>query len=498
MSPDLNDTDLERELRRRAEGARLRTDWARFELLATVRSGLDSRIDRVPSPRLAPLGGIAAVAAVLVLLIVALPRFVPGPQSTADPSPTAVAGPVVLSTEDFNNRLAAGALLGSTVLVNGRIEPGSTLPRPNCLPSAETCFMGMLVGTEPALSVSAAMVQTTEDDENRSTVEGEEFGWHFWWQPQPPVEGILALSVRSDGRVEYVGRVRSPSAELTWSASDASELDLHSLAIDEIVLVDGWLTGLGGLISGVPPQPGTFIGGLPQRYSGSPSWVLDEPVVLDPNGYQEPEGGIRVQNNAYYEFAANPAPVDAASPTLEPRRAAYALTKRLEGGGCPGDAPPCLQWNVVGRLSGVGDVPTISEQPSPEASPTAASGRRFECVGPPLPPESTPPAVSVPVVIVETGLIVSCAQTDYLTEMTDEVTVSNPFGTDSIEVIWEAEPCDSEMTLTFRAVEDRYELAGERPAGQSNSTVRWRWDPAGTSHVSATTYDPPNLSFSRM
>jgi hypothetical protein len=100
MSPDLNDADLERELRRRAESARLRSDWARFELLPAVLSRMENGVDRVPSSRLAALAGIAAMAAVLVLLVVALPRFVPGPAASPsavsgidDPSPTSLAEP---------------------------------------------------------------------------------------------------------------------------------------------------------------------------------------------------------------------------------------------------------------------------------------------------------------------------------------------------------------------------------------------------------------------
>lgn len=86
MSPELTDDGLERELQRRAESTRLRSDWARLELLPAVRSGVETRPQRLPSPRFAPLLGIAAVAAVLVLLVVALPRLVPGPAPTAGES----------------------------------------------------------------------------------------------------------------------------------------------------------------------------------------------------------------------------------------------------------------------------------------------------------------------------------------------------------------------------------------------------------------------------
>lgn len=479
MSPDLNDADLERELRRRAEGARLRTDWARFELLPTVRSGLDSRIDRVPSPRLASIAGVAALAAVLVLLVVALPRFVPG-QSTGDASPTLSTGPVVLSPQEFAARFEAGDLVGSTALVEGKIvvddRPALMIP---CLPLGHrACPMGRLAGIEPPVSVTTRHIATPEG-EGLTHGDGSE-AWSWWHLPAPPVEGILALSVQADVPVvEYMGRVKPASDGLTWSANEASELDLKTLAVDEIVLVDGWLTGVGGLISGGAPEPGTFIRGLPQRYSGSPAWVLDERVLLDPSGYQEPENGIRVQSGAYYEFAPNPALVDAASPTLDPRRATYALTGRLEGGGCPGDEPPCWQWNVIGRLTSTApEGPFGTPEPStgppsptrPRSKSPPPSPRTIGCYfgGPVLQPRvpGTPsPPEGSPTIVDATGLIKSCSTWDTPLNQDDPaVTVSNTNADRAqLEVTWLGNPCDIETTFMFRQSGDSYELRGQRP-----------------------------------
>jgi hypothetical protein len=516
MSPDLNNADLERELRRRADSARLRNDWARLELLPAVRFRMEAGVKRVPSPRLAPVAGIAAMAAVLVLLVVALPRLVPGPQSTGEASPTPNAGPVVLSTQKFATRLTAGELVGSTVLVEGRIGQyeGSVVDT-DCSPLADrACFMGQLDGVQPFVYVVTRYVATPEG-EGRAHGYGPE-AWSWWHLPVPPVEGILVLTVQSDGSLEYMGRVKPAGAGLTWSAREASQLDPESLDLGELVLVDGWLTSIGGLISGVPPQPGTFIGGLPQRYSGSPAWVLDQRVVLDPNGYQEPEGGIRVQNGAYYEFASDPAPVDAASPTLEPRRATYALTRRLEGGGCPNDAPPCWQWNVIGRVTSnsLQDPPATPEPsiglpsattPPPTSPPPNA--RTITCgrivalpgrLGTASPPEGSPTVTD------ETGLITSCfISASLLNRDGPPVTVSNSDSSqDQLSVTWLGNPCDIQTMFTFRQSGDSYELTGQRPdVGCDESLVRHRIeislsqpvssDLVAVSVPSVTTSEPP-------
>jgi len=462
MSPDLNDADLERQFRRRADSARLDSDWARVELLPAVRSGVDTSPVRVSSQPLAPLGGIAAVAAVLVLLVVALPRFVPGPQSTGDASPSPVGGPVVLSTGQFATRLAAGELVGDTVLVEGSIESGPPLPRPACLPSVESCYMGQLGGTQPPLIVSSAMVETTEDGDSHSTFEGDDFGWHFWQQPQPPVEGILALSVRSGRAVEYVGRVKAASKRLPFSADEASELDLESLTLDEIVLVDGWLTGLGGFMQCPAPQLGRFVGDLPHRDCGNSAWVTDHPERR-PRDFADPAAGIQVQNHAYYDYAPEPTKFGEAVP--EPRRATYALARRLEGW-CASGSPPCWYWSVVARLTPVADVPSVTELPTPAAVPTEASATT--AMGPII--ECTEPVARIGAVVVDGAEVVeSCATVEPIGDFGDrDYVVRNPSGDAmQLQIEWAGSPCHAAAGWTIMRSTTGFTLEiGRRPDGQ--------------------------------
>lgn len=89
MSPDLNDADLERELRRRANAANVDERWAAGTLLPAVRAAISADVpERKPAPRVAGLAGLATVLAVVVMVILVVPRVIPGPAV----SPSAVSG----------------------------------------------------------------------------------------------------------------------------------------------------------------------------------------------------------------------------------------------------------------------------------------------------------------------------------------------------------------------------------------------------------------------
>lgn len=84
---------LSQELRRRAASAKLGPGWSRDDLLPRVRSSIDSRPTPVLTSRWSALAGLAGIVAVLILLVVALPRLIPAPAQSTPGSPVAVASP---------------------------------------------------------------------------------------------------------------------------------------------------------------------------------------------------------------------------------------------------------------------------------------------------------------------------------------------------------------------------------------------------------------------
>jgi hypothetical protein len=383
MKPELRDSDIERELRRRAASVRTANGWATESLLPTVRATIETQPQRVPVARLAWLGGLAALFGVLLILAVALPRLVDGPAA----SPTADPAPVVLSTEEFASKLTNAELDGSTVLVQGRIGPD--LRRgPGCFLTDGLCRLGQLDGVEPEIEISSSWTPTVEDDEAR-TASGGAGMWQWWYMPRSAVEGILALSVRPDGAIEFLGRVHSSETTLAWAAGDVAELDVKSLELDELVLVDGWLTQVPGAMSCRPPDPGEVVPGLPSKYCGNSAWIAPEPVPIDPQGFTIPDDFVPVQHGAYFEFAEGPVADEGG--LLVPRRATYGLARRLYGGGCPDGEPPCWDWRLIGRVSTLmaapSSTPEASATPSPEPSQLPMSP---SLAPPPIEPEPSP------------------------------------------------------------------------------------------------------------
>jgi hypothetical protein len=135
-------------------------------------------------------------------------------------------------------------------------------------------------------------------------------------------------------------------------------IDLERRGLEDIVQVDGWLTGSLLEPPCAAPDPGSYISSLPGRWCGGPDWVVDQAVEVG-LGAPTPDGGAAVQNGAYEEFAPNPTQGGNAG---EPRQGKYLLAKRLEGW-CDGAKPPCWQWEVVGRLTDPN-----SASPTPTAS----------------------------------------------------------------------------------------------------------------------------------
>jgi hypothetical protein len=370
MRPELHDNEIERQLARRAAA-----EWQPERVLTAVRRAMDeARTERVATPRWAALAALVGLLGVLVLLAVALPRLDLAP---AAPSPTPAGGVVVLSTEEFATRLVTGELNGATVLVEGWIDPVARdplLPKeaPPCGPSDDDdCLdtLGMLVD---AGDVRVFKRWTAVSEADVTMRGGPRDGWQWWDSPEAPVEGTLLMTVDDAGRVIFEGRARRTSAGLIATAADAARLDSTQLRLDEVLLVDGWLTMVPGAISCRPPDPGTVLEGLPDKWCGNPAWIAPEPVAIDPSGFSVPDDFVSVQHGAYFQFADDPAADE--DGLLVPRWGTYALARRLYGGGCPENQPPCWDWMIVERLAGSASAPVVTPSPlvttAPETPPS--------------------------------------------------------------------------------------------------------------------------------
>lgn len=399
------------------------------------------------------LAGLAGAAAIVLVLVIATPRLGPGGPS---PSPTAEVPPstiTAMGVGSFAARLATGELNGQKLLIVGEV---SVEPRrgPLC-PLAEDhlCYVGTLAGS--SIDLHARPVATVEGD--GSPIPVGESSWRSWRVPSAPTGSgrTMAVSVDSAGVVELIGY--TPAEEMVIDMSEIHYVDFGAMPLDEIRVVPAWLTGIVAPISCAPPEPGTFISGLPGRYCGNPSWLAPDPARVDPNGYTIPDDWLQVQSNAYLEFAPDPAGADGSA---EPRAGLYVIAKRLEGSGCPSNQPPCWQWEVVSRITINGDggnaQPLATSEPaspSPPLSlgPTASPTQRI--VPCPIDPAS-PEADLAPItsLVDEIGLITNCAafagapESMYVGWSDAIVRNSAP---DQLQLIWAATFCDRHANLSL-------------------------------------------------
>ena len=246
---------------------------------------------------------------------------------------------------EFAAGLPEGRFHGRSVLVDGAIAALEADPE-SCL-AADRCLMGRLLGTGGNLEVHSRWMPVMETDPGATEREVEGVEWRWWARALGPVEqSRLLLHVADDGTVEYVGR--EYEEHFSWGLPTLASPDYtpEMTAFDEVIIWPAWLTGIHLAGSCAPPAPGTYISGLPQRYCGGPSWLADSPFALNPDGFFPPAGGVQMQGNAYNEFA--PRTAERIAP---PVPGLWAISRRLEGGGCPDQTPPCWQWNVVARIS---------------------------------------------------------------------------------------------------------------------------------------------------
>ena len=358
-----DDAALAAELRRRAASASLSHDWAQRELLPTVASGVASATQRVNSSRLPALAGLAGVFAILLLLVVAIPRLSSPPvlvdqtpDRGAQPTAPQTTGPVarrLWSSQEFATAVRAGHLRAATVLVDGSITPVNTYGgNLACITAEErSCLMGRLEFTDPSVDVNSSPINTTEQDPAHTTQSNR--GWPWVVRPSAPVMGTLVLSVDAQGEVEFVG-IEASLNESPLSPQDAVRVDAASLERNDVILVDGSLVAAFGLPPSCP-APNNYVPGLPIR-------------GCDPSSI----GELRVQDGAYFDWAPDPSPRDRSTP--EPRPGVYVVGPRLEGGSCPGDATPCWQLEIVGRLMEQSGQPEPTATRSPEQElPTPVS-----------------------------------------------------------------------------------------------------------------------------
>jgi hypothetical protein len=468
---DLTDDELTAELRRRADDASLGADWARLQVLPAVRAG--AAHGSVQPTRLARVAGLTAAVAVVLVLAVSVPLLTPGqppgtsspvppPSSTVAPGTTAspAASPgssstapeqlgeiAVMTAAEFAEALRADELEKQTVLVNAAIVPGPPVAQLECTPfyGAPPCYLGELEGVEPALTVSTERVATPQE-QSTSSFNQPGIDWPHWWLPSPPVRGLLLLFVRG-GTVQYVGRVHPDGSTLTWSVGEAKAVDPGSLKPDEILLVDGWLSGIGGALT-CPSSPATIIGGLPNRWCSRSGWLFDGPDrnVRSP---ADRDGGVELQDQAYYQFALGPEPQRFGDGDGEPREGTYALAPRLEGW-CPSEEAPCWEWSAVGRIA---------------ADFARVPARIIDCGHIERLDGSTSMTSStngIPTTINdETGLVENCIA-GWAPPDASGVLVENPLpNAVTLDVSWPGTMCDISTALTFRQTDSAYELVGE-------------------------------------
>lgn len=355
----------------------------------------------------AAIGGLAAVVVVIVLVAVVagLPLSVAqGPAADVSPSDSGSATPSlapassptpaeatptldpgedarfvdVVDTPELHALASAERAEPLVVVARARIEEGTPRRGPACPPISlrgTPCHLGAIVGLdEPVISVSADLIATSED--TNGTDHGTE--WPWWTLPALPIEGLVVLSITAPYEVEYLGRLQGARV-----GDGVSDVLLSSLALDEVVLVDGWLGGFGTIpfTCAPPSDEDEPMPGLPsRRCMGGASWITQEHPDRRGSGSapEVPDEAIRLQANAYEQYADDPEHVEAGSDLAQgqavPRRGVYVLAGRLQGDGCESEPAPCAAWEVVGRIDApVEPAPAPTPTPPPDPSPLLSS-----------------------------------------------------------------------------------------------------------------------------
>ena len=350
------DDQLREELERRSKSISHSSDWARHDLLPAVSAGIDTRPQRVAASRWPAFAGLAGAVTILAVLVLAMPRMTPGPQPSGSTEPVASVAAAVTprpataaySAAEFGQLFAAGEMDGRTVLVDARIRPFDgdfTLygrvceEEPSFPPRADPggdCVMGRLDGAAPDVWVNAPYLADSP---------GVLTAWD-WRAATPPIEGRLLLEVSEAGFVEFLGVV---DAEIR-SVATAKAINIESMGLEDIVLVEGWLwtpEGPGVDISIDCVTPPARIAELPSRWCQPMSSLISKYLAAG-GGLTSDIDSLHVQRSAYFDFGV----------FHEGPPSVFAMAPRLYGECTP--EPPCWEWDVVARLD-----PGTAETPEP-------------------------------------------------------------------------------------------------------------------------------------
>jgi hypothetical protein len=347
-----------------------------------------------------------------------------------------------MTPDEFARALRANEVDQRVVIVDGRVVRGQLSPQ-QCSPGygQQPCELGVLEGVDPVINVYTSW-RPTPNSQSTETFDDPYIDWPYWWLPSPPVEGPLLLFARGGG-VTYAGRVHKNAERVTWSLADVKAVDPGSLSPDDTLLVDGWLTGVTGLLD-CDPLSTERVAGLPDRSCANPGWLFDRSdrsVESD----ADRASGIEVQHNAYYQFAPGPQPQLPLTGEPVPRRGIYALAPSLEAA-CDDGQPQCWKWSMVGLLQA--DASTVSTR-------TISCGHITFAIASPAESLPTKPEMTL---IDETGLIRACIATFAPPE--NEGVLVESSQPSAFDVSWPATECDS-ATFTFRSTDFGYELNGQ-------------------------------------
>jgi hypothetical protein len=214
------------------------------------------------------------------------------------------AGPVVRSPAELEQLLSAdrSQWVGRAFYVDGVVTPGT----PGGCGSSNPCQIGTLDGTSEKVVASPYTVSMLPSEADFMTT------------------GVLAVTVRQDG-LEYLGYAGyKTDNSFYFTPAQLTDPQWSNHAPLMTVVVKAWLVD-GGLHSCAPPQPGS------PDLSDTPFETCPE-AWLAPSAYQPvsttdgggvtitaPSGALRIQPEAYQEFAPNPSP----DPSLEPNGIAH-------------------------------------------------------------------------------------------------------------------------------------------------------------------------------
>lgn len=291
----------------------------------------------------------------------------PTADATATPRPTArptdgLVSPRVLTTAEFQAAFVSKLpeFVGATVLVHGRIEGvdevigGQGSADLGC-DGEPACVYGALAGastyggSRPLLIWSRRIPTPLGPDDV-----ADAYFWPSLSRTELPIEGTLVLRIDTTYSVEYLGRAVTDAAGSVWTPSSVLALERTSLALYQVMLVDGWL-GESTIQVVCPPPDSESL--LPSHFCGEQAWLSDDASDTGPV--------LTVQPDAYRQFAPNPTrePGD----RYVPQRGLMAVGVRLERDGC--ETSPCPAWHVLGWVTPHPDISSVIDSPAPTAVP---------------------------------------------------------------------------------------------------------------------------------